>query len=166
MTSQITQILLLFLCHSTRRGTPSLIHCSPLPTLHKYTNSLVMTEQLILVPALRCVVWECIGASIQERRILQHTICIQRYKGGRHITTDKHYLIFPHDVSPYLLRTTVPDEFIQTDTIYFEITAELWDYLEANRDEIKLYELVEGQLFKMTQEEYDLKNPVQVIVTE
>ena len=49
---------------------------------------------------------------------------------------------------------------------HFEITAELWDYLEANRDEIKLYELVEGQLCKMTQEEYDLKNPVQVIVTE
>jgi len=82
------------------------------------------------------------------------------------MTTDKYYLIFPHDVSPHLLRTTVPDEFIQSDTIYFEITAELWDYLEANRDEIKLYELVEGQLCKMTQEEYDLKNPVQVIVTE
>ena len=82
------------------------------------------------------------------------------------MTIDKHYLIFPLDLSPYLLRTTVPDEFIQSDTIHFEITAELWDYLEANRDEIKLYELVEGQLCKMTQEEYDLKNPVQVIVTE
>ena len=79
------------------------------------------------------------------------------------MTIDKHYLIFPHDVSPHLLRTTVPDEFIQSDTIYFEITAELWDYLEANRDEIKLYELVEGELRKMTQDEYDLRNPVQVI---
>ena len=79
------------------------------------------------------------------------------------MTTDKHYLIFPLDLSPYLLRTTVPDEFIQTDTIHFEITEELWDYLEANRDEIKLYELVEGELRKMTQDEYDLRNPVQVI---
>lgn len=77
----------------------------------------------------------------------------------------KYYLVFMPDTAPHLLRTVRPEDFTAPDVVLVEIKEELWDHLEANRDEIKLYALTpEGDLRKMTQEEYDLLNPV--VVTE
>jgi len=72
-----------------------------------------------------------------------------------------NYLVFPPGTTPHLLRTIEPVEHVlPPDADRIEIDEALWGYLEANRDEIKLYELTpEGHLRKMTVAEYELKYP-------